>query len=392
MPSRAMLLACALAPTASSALAQEAVTPAEASAIATDAYVYGYPLITMDTTRRVMTNTARPEGTHAPMGQFANVRAYPDAAFRDVTAPNADTLYSIAWLDLATEPYVVSIPDEDGRYFLMPMLSGWTDVFAAPGKRTTGTKAQTYAVTGPNWSGTLPEGMKELKSPTAMVWIVARTYCTGTPEDYEAVHAIQDAYKLVPLSAYGKPYTPPTGKVDPAIDMKTPVRAQVNGMKAGEYFSLLAKLMADNPPAEADAAIVARMARIGIVPGEAFDPSKLPAEVADRDRRRARRRLEGDHGPGADLDHPGERVELVHQDRPIPRRLRQSRDGDGHRPGERTFPRTPSTHSRAWTATARSSTGRIGTSSTSPRGRLRRSRGSGRSRCTTRRTSSWRTP
>ncbi len=100
-----------------------------------------------------MTNVAKPEGAHAPMGQFLLMRKYPDAAFKDVTAPNADTLYSTAWLDLAKEPYVLSMPDEDGRYYLMPMLSGWTDVFADPGKRTTGTKAQTYAITGPNWTG-----------------------------------------------------------------------------------------------------------------------------------------------------------------------------------------------------------------------------------------------
>jgi len=110
---------------------------------AEDAYIYGYPLVTMEVTRRVMTNTAKPEGTHAPMGQFVRMRTYPDAKFRDVTAPNADTLYSTAWLDLAKEPWVLRLPDMGDRYFLMPMLSGWTDVFAVPGTRTTGTKAQT---------------------------------------------------------------------------------------------------------------------------------------------------------------------------------------------------------------------------------------------------------
>ena len=131
----------------------------------------------------------------------------------------------------------------------MPMLDGWTDVFQVPGTRTTGTKAQTYAITGPGWQGTLPEGVTEYKSPTNMVWILGRTYCTGTPADYKAVHELQDQYKLVPLSAYGKPYTPPPGQVDPTIDMKTPVREQVNRMDAGAYFKLLAALMKDNPPA-----------------------------------------------------------------------------------------------------------------------------------------------
>jgi uncharacterized protein (TIGR03000 family) len=247
----------------------------EARKIATEAYIYGYPLITMEMTRRVMTNAAEPKGDHAPMGQFFNARAYPDAAFRDVTAPNADTLYSTAWLDLTKEPYVLSLPDEDGRYYLMPMLDAWTDVFRVPGTRTTGTKAQTYAITGPSWKGELPEGVTQLKAPTNLVWILGRTYCTGTPEDYKAVHAIQDKYKLVPLSAYGKEYTPPKGTVDPNIDMKTPVREQVHRLDAATYFKLLAALMKDNPPAAEDAAMVAKLAKLGVVPGKEFDVGKL---------------------------------------------------------------------------------------------------------------------
>lgn len=256
------------------------LTEKEATDIGIEAYVYGYPLVTMEMTRRVMTNVAAPQGAHAPMGQFLLMRKYPDAAFKDVTAPNADTLYSTAWLDLAKEPYVLSLPDMDDRYFLMPMLSGWTNVFEVPGKRTTGTKAQIYAITGPNWKGTLPAGAKELKAPTNMVWILGRTYCTGTPEDYKACHAIMDKYQLVPLSSFGKPYAPPAGKVDASIDGKTPVREQVHSMDAAAYFSLLAKLMKENPPAKEDAPMVAKLAKIGLVPGQDFDPSKLPAAAA----------------------------------------------------------------------------------------------------------------
>jgi hypothetical protein len=252
----------------------------EAARIGVEAYVFGYPLVTMEITRRISTNVPTIEGTRGPMGQFVNLRKYPSASFRDVTAPNADTLYSTDWLDVGNEPYVITLPDEKGRYFLMPMLSGWTDVFEVPGKRTTGTDAQKYAITGPGWKGTLPEGVKELKSPTNMVWILGRTYCTGTPDDYKAVHALQDKYSLVPLSAYGKAYTPPKGKVNPNIDMKTPVRDQVNRLDAGAYFKLLASLMKDNPPAKADAPMVEKMAKIGFVPGKDFDISKLDPAAA----------------------------------------------------------------------------------------------------------------
>jgi len=251
--------------------------------LATDAYIYGYPLVTMEMTRRVITNAATVEGTHGPMGHIIRLRQYPDATFRDVTAPNADTLYTTSFFDVGKEPYVLSVPDMKDRYFLLPMLDGWTNVFQVPGKRTTGTGPQTYAITGPGWTGTLPAGVKQLKSPTSLVWLLGRIYCTGTPEDYAAVHALQDQYKLVPLSAYGQAaYTPPPGRVDPSIDMKTAVREQVDRMDAVAYFTLLAQLMKTNPPSAADAPALAKFARIGLVPGQDFDASKLKADFAKR--------------------------------------------------------------------------------------------------------------
>lgn len=252
----------------------------EIVAIAKDAYLYGYPLVTMDLTRQVMTNVAKPDGLKAPMGQFINARKYPTASFKDITAPNADTLYSVAWLDLAKEPYILQLPDEQNRYYLMPILSGWTDVFVSLGTRTTGTKGQEYAICGPNWKGTLPEGVKEIRSPTDMAWILGRTYCTGTKEDYKVVHELQNRYSLVPLSFYGKPYTPPKGVVDPKVDMKTAVRTQINHMDGEAYFNKLLSLMVSNPPALLDEPMIEKMAKIGLEPGKQLDFSKLDASIA----------------------------------------------------------------------------------------------------------------
>ena len=254
--------------------------PPSQEEIATDAYIYGYPLVTMEMTRRISTNVAKPVGTRAPMGQFARLRQYPTAKFRDVTAPNADTLYTVTWLDVGKEPWIVSVPAMKDRYYLLPLLDGWTNVFAAPGKRTTGDGAQKFAVTGPGFSGTLPPGVTEYKSGTSIVWLLGRIYCTGTPADYAAVHAIQDKVTAVPLSAYGKPYKPAAGAVDPKVDMKTGVREQVDRLDAVAYFTLLSKLLATNPPAPDDAEMVAKLAEIGIVPGQPFDPSKLDPDVA----------------------------------------------------------------------------------------------------------------
>ena len=211
------------------------------------------------------------------MGQLLRLRSYPAVDNHSVPAPNADTLYTYAWLDVSKEPMVLSIPNMDDRYFMMPMLSGWTDVFQSPGARTTGQRPQTFVITGPGWSGTLPTGVTEYKSPTDMVWLLGRIYCTGTPDDYARVHALQDQISSVPLSQYGKRYTPPPSNIDPDVDMRRLPREQVNALSTNDYFKYVAELMKTNPPLPQDAAMVARMASIGLTPGRDFDPSKLSA-------------------------------------------------------------------------------------------------------------------
>ena len=269
------MIACSDSGTKPAASAQPGVEEAVSTAV--DAYIYGYPLVTIEMTRLRLTNAAEPNLTGAPMGQFWKLRTYPPVDNHSVTAPNADTLYTTAWLDVSKEPWIFSIPDMGDRYYLMPMLDGWTDVFQVPGKRTTGDKAQKYAITGPGWTGTLPAGVTEYKSPTGLVWIIGRIYCIGTPQDYAAVHALQDKFSLVPLSSYGKPYTPPPGQVDPNVDMKTAVRDQVDALDINTFFNKLAEAMKKNPPSADDAPMVAKMAKIGLVPGQDFDPSKLGA-------------------------------------------------------------------------------------------------------------------
>jgi hypothetical protein len=246
---------------------------------AVDAYLYGLSLVIMDMTRKQTTNVASAGLTRAPMGQLVRMRTFPTAEYRDVPGANTDTLYTMVWLDVSQEPWIFSIPDMGDRYYMMPMLDGWTNVFQSPGTRTTGQKAQKYAITGPGWSGTLPKGVTEYKSPTGLVWILGRIYCTGTPEDYAKAHVLQDKVSVVPLTSYGKQYIPPPAKVDGGLNIKTPIAAQVVALSVNDYFSYLAKLLKTNPPAAQDALIVARMAKFGLVPGRDFDPSRLsPAD------------------------------------------------------------------------------------------------------------------
>jgi hypothetical protein len=257
------------------------VTADEAGEIAINAYFYAFPLVLMDVTRQVTTNCEMvdPARMRAPVNQFVHVPAFPDASFTEVVRPNADTLYSPLWYDVTAEPLVIEVPDSGGRYYLLPMLDMWTDIFASPGKRTTGTGPQMYVLVGPGWSGNLPDGATVLRSPTGMGWLLGRTQTNGK-QDYENVHRFQAGLKAYPLSAWGKDFQPPHGTVNPNISHAPPVE-QVLAMDAGTYFARLAELMKQNPPHANDYPILQQLERLGITVGNAFELSKATPEIQE---------------------------------------------------------------------------------------------------------------
>jgi hypothetical protein len=272
-----LLVASMLAPTAKAEAAP--ITEEEAHAIGVDAYLYLYPLVTMDLTRFQFTNVEPGnEPMKGPMNTFVSVPAYPTAEMRTVVRPNFDTLYSVAWLDLTKEPMIVSVPDTGGRYYLLPMLDMWTDVFASPGWRTTGTQAGNFLVTPPGWSGTVPTDFTRIGAPTPYVWVIGRTKTDG-PADYDAVHRVQAGFKITPLSQWGKPTAPVEVKIDPSVNMKTPPKIQVDTMPASKFFAYAAELLKLQPPHITDQPIVARLKRIGFEVGKSFDIDKIDPSV-----------------------------------------------------------------------------------------------------------------
>ena len=249
----------------------------ELQRIATQAYLYTYPMVLMDVTRKQMTNAAPGEyPSRGPMMQFTHLRAFPEAGFREVVRPNFDTLYSLAWVDISKEPVILSVPEVKDRFYMLPMLDMWTDVFAVIGTYATGTEAGEYALCLPDWKGKLPAGVKRIDAPTSVFWVLGRTQTNG-PKDYEYIHTIQDGYKLAPLSYYGKDYKPPFRK-DPTVDDVTPPLVQVQKMDGKTYFSYAMALMAKYPPHITDMVMVSRMERIGLVPA-GFDYDSLPGDV-----------------------------------------------------------------------------------------------------------------
>ncbi len=261
------------------AASAEAITEDEAHSIGIEAYLYFYSPITMDLTRKQLTNMEpSPTSLGGPMNRFANIPEFPSADMRVVVRPNFDTLYSSGWLDLTSEPMVVSAPDTGGRYYLLPMLDMWTDVFASPGWRTTGTEAGNFLVTPPGWTGTVPDGMTRIDVPTPYVWIIGRTKTDG-PADYDDVHKIQAGYKITPLSQWGKERVAPKVTIDPSADMKTPPKLQVDTMPADKYFAYAAELLKLQPPHITDQPIIARLKRIGFEVGKSFDLDKADPAV-----------------------------------------------------------------------------------------------------------------
>ena len=250
---------------------------AEAQAIAEEAYIYLYPLILMDLTREQMINLdPKVSAMGGPANAFTHVRAFPTADMRAVVRPNFDTLYSSAWLDLTSGPVVVSTADTGGRYFMLPMLDMWSDVFAVPGKRTNGTGAASFAVVPPGWSGQTPADVERIDAPTPYVWIIGRTQTNGV-RDYDAVHKVQDGYRVTLLADWGKAPRAVKQAIDPAVDTKTEPLRQINGMAPVDYFKRGAELMKLNPPHPEDALMVEELAQIGIVPGHDFVVSKASA-------------------------------------------------------------------------------------------------------------------
>jgi hypothetical protein len=251
----------------------------EAQEIAVEAYIYLYPLVIMDATRQQMTNMAAGERPgFGPMSTFSHMRAFPPVEFKSVPWPNFDTLYSLAWLELTSEPVIVSVPDTGGRYYLLPLQDMWTDVFAVPGKRASGTQAGHFAVVPPGWQGELPAGVRRIDAPTPYVWIIGRTQTNG-PGDYQAVNKVQDGYAVTPLSRWGQEPLPVTPTIDPAVDMTTPPVQQVHRMPAAAYFAHAAELLKLHRPHLTDWSILARLRRIGIEAGKSFDIETLDPQI-----------------------------------------------------------------------------------------------------------------
>jgi hypothetical protein len=274
MFARAALLAvlAALLSATATAPAGAALTRERAVAIGSEAYEYGLPLLEFLRVRREMTSVRAPDGrTDAPINVFGNARAFAGPEDRTVVAPNVDTLYSIAHLDLGGGPVVLEHPDMGRRYFVFQLLDPYTNTFAYVGSRTTGSKGGRFAIT---WSGrpeAAPEGVRVIRSASRRVWVIGRTLVRGE-RDLAPARALMKRYRLVALSRLGRP---PRRRApgDPGRVVRSPTPGGV------AFLDALGDALAGNPPPAHDRAVLRRLAAAGIGPGRHPSKAGLPAAV-----------------------------------------------------------------------------------------------------------------
>ena len=264
----------ASAPVPSSASQAKAPSPAEARAIAKEAWLYAYaPLQGYQTLWNQTQNKAFP----GYVGGFDRFRHYSRSATpadKDIVTPNNDTPYSWAWLDLRTEPIVLSLPAVPApRYYVNQWFDLYTHNFAYTGVRSTGRGAGTYLFAGPGWKGTVPKGItKVFRAETDFVGTLTRTQLNG-PDDIPALKAIQDQYVLTPLSRFTGQPAPPAA---PAVAWPAWDASKAEGIGFITYLNALLPFM---PAVPSERAMRARFARIGIGPGLPFDPARLDPKL-----------------------------------------------------------------------------------------------------------------
>lgn len=221
------------------------------------AYVLGTPLLEE---RRVITNF--------PPNRLINVTRLSTPTQRLVVLPNVDTLYTVARLRLADGPLVLHVPETGGRYFTMQLLDAFTSSFAYVGRRTTGSGAVDVAIAGPRWRGRVPRGVRLVRSPTPVVWLLGRTLVDG-PADLPAVNALQRQYALRPLRALGGPPLP-------AISIPSSTLRPAPLPTGLAYFDALGAALRENPPPR-ERALLARLRGVGIGPGLMTSRRRLDA-------------------------------------------------------------------------------------------------------------------
>jgi hypothetical protein len=253
-----------------SSLAQAAVRPDQARALAKEAYIYAYAPVYMERQRRNMISVDADMGDgRAPLNTFGSVRALGSPSLTTIVMPNNDTLYCSAWVDLAKGPYILEVADQGKRYFTFQMMDAFSNTFDYVGSRATGAKGGKFLIAGPDWKGSAPAGITMLiKAPTSMIWVAARFGVNGDA-DLPAAHKVQDAIKLTPLE----------GKAVAGVNPRFAPLPTPEKFSTEQFFTMFGDVLKAYPTPKPAQALVASFSQIGLNSKKGFDPSGLTPEV-----------------------------------------------------------------------------------------------------------------
>jgi len=273
------------------ALPERSVESQNYDQIAVQAYIYGYPLVVLSRLRKLHTLSKQGmEGIRAPINTFAHMSRLLTAKDpRDTITPNHDTIQSNAWLDLRSEPQVLSVPsmtgrfaNTGGRYYVLWFVDAYSNVFKNLGRRSTGSRSGTYLITGPDWNGSVPQGLVVIKSPTNYVWLRGHTYVDVYDDTDKTLSSIRKI-TLTPLSSYARNAQPaPITGTQSTGTVLNPQDVDTAGIG---FFDEMCEALKENPPPASDAQLLAQFETIGIGPGrvpsvEVKDPQILSALTA----------------------------------------------------------------------------------------------------------------
>ncbi|MGB0838159.1 MAG: DUF1254 domain-containing protein [Flavobacteriaceae bacterium] len=253
----------------------------EQVAILSKAYLYAYPLLTMDYTFKVSTNTVSPNGMgKAPVNQLAGLKKFPKAGFTGVVRPNVDTYYSLVYADLSQGPLYIHIPATE-RYYLVPILNAYSDVITSLGSRTTGQGSLDIALVGPDYKGDVDSDLKVIRSNTSLNWLLGRVQVNDDEDGIDEVKNFQEKMIVRPLEQRNNPnYEAAHGVVNPDYNF-VPMKA-VDALSIEDYMNQMMGLMSQNPPQVQDSVFVKQMAAVGIFPGGTFDLSTYSKAVQEQ--------------------------------------------------------------------------------------------------------------
>jgi hypothetical protein len=249
-------------------------TPQEAKRIAEQAYIFAFSMLENYKTMYAFSVNKDLPSFRAPFNQFAHMRQLLGPEFTEVVGPNNDTLYSTAWLDLGTEPIVLSMPDiPNNRYYVVQIVDMYTFNVEYIGARTTGYQAANYLFASPGWEGHMPQGIDGVRRTEGrFLFLLGRTAVSGI-EDVPVVTALQDQYTLTPLSAYLKQPAPEPAPVPDFPPYDPEKAASIEFLK---YFNFL---LGQLEPGPEERPRLEQWAKIGVQPGQPFDPQALAPEV-----------------------------------------------------------------------------------------------------------------